>query len=130
MTSGTEREPAKHRLPGIYGLTESTGGVLQLDPADHDPDGPRAHLLRSAGKPLPWVELRVADTETGAELAMIPIENSLHGRITDIHHLLPTSGLHIIGEHFLPIHFQLMAPVGAKLDGIRFVHSQIPALGQ
>jgi long-chain acyl-CoA synthetase len=48
-------------LYGIYGLTESTGGVVQLDPADHDPDGPRARLLRSAGRPLPWVELRVVD---------------------------------------------------------------------
>jgi len=56
-------------LYGIYGLTESTGGVVQLDPADHDPDGPREHLLRAAGRPLPWVELRVADTSTGAELA-------------------------------------------------------------
>lgn len=53
---------------GIYGLTESTGGVLQLDPADHDPDGPREHLLRSAGKPLPWVELRIADPDTGREV--------------------------------------------------------------
>jgi long-chain acyl-CoA synthetase len=49
-------------------LTESTGGVLQLDPADHDPDGPREHLLRSAGKPFPWVELRIADPDTGREL--------------------------------------------------------------
>jgi long-chain acyl-CoA synthetase len=56
-------------LYGIYGLTESTGGVIQLDPADHDPDGPREHLLRAAGRPLPWVELRIADTVTGAELA-------------------------------------------------------------
>jgi long-chain acyl-CoA synthetase len=54
-------------LYGIYGLTESTGGVVQLDPADHEPDGPRAHLLRSAGRPLPWVELRVVDPDTGAE---------------------------------------------------------------
>ncbi len=54
-------------LYGIYGLTESTGGVLQLDPADHDPDGPREHLLRSAGKPLPWVEMRIVDPEAGAE---------------------------------------------------------------
>jgi long-chain acyl-CoA synthetase len=54
---------------GIYGLTESTGGVIQLDPADHDPDGPRRHLLRSAGRPLPWVELRIADPDSGAELA-------------------------------------------------------------
>ena len=56
-------------LYGIYGLTESTGGVVQLDPADHDPDGPREHLLRAAGRPLPWVDLRIADPVTGAELA-------------------------------------------------------------
>jgi long-chain acyl-CoA synthetase len=54
-------------LFGIYGLTESTGGVVQLDPADHDPGGPREHLLRSVGKPLPWVELRVADPLSGVE---------------------------------------------------------------
>lgn len=55
-------------LYGIYGLTESTGGITQLDPADHDPDGPREHLLRSAGRPFPWVELRIADPATGDEL--------------------------------------------------------------
>ncbi|MCP4381663.1 MAG: prephenate dehydratase [Hyphomicrobiales bacterium] len=65
-----------------------------------------------------------------ADLAMIPIENSVAGRVADIHHLLPTSGLHIIGEHFLPIHFQLMAPRGATIDGIKSVHSHIHALGQ
>jgi len=52
-------------LYGIYGLTESTGGVVQLSPADHDPGGTREHLLRSAGRPLPWVELRIADRVTG-----------------------------------------------------------------
>ncbi len=54
-------------LYGIYGLTESTGGVVQLDPADHDPGGPREHLLVSAGRPFPWVELRIADPITGVE---------------------------------------------------------------
>ena len=52
---------------GVYGLTESTGGVVQLEPQDHDPDGPRAHLLRSAGKPLPWVDVRIVDPDSGAE---------------------------------------------------------------
>ena len=55
-------------LFGVYGLTESTGGVVNLEPDDHDPDGPREHLLRSAGRPLPWVELRIADPATGDEL--------------------------------------------------------------
>jgi long-chain acyl-CoA synthetase len=56
-------------LFGVYGLTESTGGVVQLDPEDHDPDGPRAHLLRAAGKPLPWVEVRVVDPDRGSDCA-------------------------------------------------------------
>jgi long-chain acyl-CoA synthetase len=56
-------------LFGVYGLTETTGGVVQLDPEDHDPDGPREHLLRSAGRPLPWVQLRIVDPSTGDELA-------------------------------------------------------------
>ena len=48
-------------LFGLYGLTESTGGVVALEPEDHDPGGPREHLLRSAGRPYPWVELTIAD---------------------------------------------------------------------
>ena len=55
-------------LFGVYGLTETTGGVVQLDPADHDPGGPREHLLRSAGRPLPWVELRIVDRRPAREL--------------------------------------------------------------
>ena len=71
-----------------------------------------------------------AVTKGEADLAMIPIENSLAGRVADIHHLLPTSGLHIVGEYFLPIHFQLMGVKGATLKGIKSVHSHIHALGQ
>ncbi|POF34011.1 prephenate dehydratase [Roseibium marinum] len=65
-----------------------------------------------------------------ADLAMIPIENSVAGRVADIHHLLPKSDLHIIGEYFMPIRFQLMAPRGATLDGLKKVQSHIHALGQ
>ena len=61
---------------------------------------------------------------------MIPIENSIAGRVADIHHLLPHANLHIIGEHFLPIHFNLMAPKGATLSTIKSVESHIHALGQ
>lgn len=71
-----------------------------------------------------------AVTNGTADLAMIPIENSLAGRVADIHHLLPDSGLHIVGEHFLPIQFQLMAPKGASRKTIKTVHSHIHALGQ
>ena len=65
-----------------------------------------------------------------AELGMIPIENSIAGRVADIHHFLPGSGLNIIGEFFLPIHFQLMAVRGASIEGLKSVHSHIHALGQ
>src|SRR3569623_3399640 len=61
---------------------------------------------------------------------MIPIENSVAGRVADIHHLLPQSGLFIVGEHFLPVHHQLMAPRGAKLTDIKTVESHVHALGQ
>jgi long-chain acyl-CoA synthetase len=55
-------------LFGIYGLTETTGAITQLDPADHDPDGPRERLLRSAGRPYPWAELRIVDPARGVVL--------------------------------------------------------------
>ena len=83
--------------------------------------------------PLPcatFEDVFAAVKDNQARLAMLPIENSLHGRITDIHHLLPESGLFITGEHFLRIHHQLMAIKGATLEGIKSVMSQIPALGQ
>ncbi|WP_421693976.1 prephenate dehydratase [Aestuariivirga sp.] len=70
----------------------------------------------------------VADGE--AALAMIPIDNSVAGRVADIHHLLPRSNLYIIGEHFLPVHHQLMIVPGADPAKIRTVHSHVHALGQ
>jgi prephenate dehydratase len=65
-----------------------------------------------------------------ADLAMIPIENTIAGRVADIHHLLPDSKLHIVGEYFLPIHFQLMVLPGVKIEEIKAVYSHIHALGQ
>jgi long-chain acyl-CoA synthetase len=56
-------------LFGIYGLTETTGAITQLDPADHDPEGPREYLLRSAGRPYPWVELQIVDPHSRARRA-------------------------------------------------------------
>ena len=72
-----------------------------------------------------------AAVEAGeADLAMIPIDNSIAGRVADIHHFLPSSGLHIVAEHFLRIQFALMALPGTKLEDIRTVHSHVHALGQ
>jgi long-chain acyl-CoA synthetase len=51
----------------VYGLTETTGAITELPAADHDPEGPRARLLRSAGKPYPWVEVRIADPDSGRD---------------------------------------------------------------
>lgn len=65
-----------------------------------------------------------------ADLAMIPVENSVAGRVADIHHLMPTSGLNIIGEYFLPIHHQLVGLRGAKLEDIESIQSHVMALGQ
>jgi prephenate dehydratase len=65
-----------------------------------------------------------------AGLAMIPIENSIAGRVADIHHLLPESGLQIIDEYFLPIHFQLMALPGATMSSVRTVRSHPHAFWQ
>ena len=65
-----------------------------------------------------------------ADRAMIPIENSIAGRVADIHNLLPASNLHIIGETFLPIRFQLLALPGATLSHLKSVHSHVHALGQ
>lgn len=64
------------------------------------------------------------------QLGMIPVENSIAGRVADVHHLLPSSGLRIIGERFKPIHFQLMANPGTKLEDVATVLSMPFALGQ
>jgi len=81
--------------------------------------------------PCPTFEDAFNAVEKGdADLAMIPIENTLAGRVADIHHLLPQSSLYIIGEYFLPIHFQLMVLPGVKREEIKTVHSHIHALGQ
>ena len=83
--------------------------------------------------PLPratFEDAFAAVQDGSAELAMIPIENSIAGRVADIHSLLPASGLHIVGETFLPIHFQLLAVPGARIEDLRSVHSHIHALGQ
>ncbi len=65
-----------------------------------------------------------------APLAMIPIENSLAGRVSDIYHLLPVAGLAIVGEHFLPIRHQLLGVPGARVEDLRTVESHVMALGQ
>jgi len=68
--------------------------------------------------------------ESHAALGMIAVENSIAGRVADIHHLLPGSGLHIIGEHFQRVNHHLLAPKGASLATLKTVHSHVHALSQ
>ena len=65
-----------------------------------------------------------------AHLAMIPVENTVAGRVSDIYHLLPQGGLHIIGERYFPVHHQLLGVKGAQLSDIRTARSHHMALGQ
>ena len=82
-------------------------------------------------RPYPTFEEAIKAVECGdAERAMLPIENSTAGRVSDLHTLLPDSTLSIVGEYFLPIHHQLMALPGVVLSDIRVVRSHAMALGQ
>jgi len=65
-----------------------------------------------------------------AALAMLPVENSVAGRVADIHHLLPDSGLHIIGEHFARVEHHLLAVPGATIADLKTVRSHVHALSQ
>lgn len=64
------------------------------------------------------------------DFAVIPIENTIAGRVSDVHHLLPEAGLYIVGEHFQPIRHALMGPKGSTLNTITHVHSHVMALPQ
>lgn len=64
------------------------------------------------------------------DLAMIPVDNTLAGRVADVHHLLPKGDLHIIGEHFLPVHHTLLGVRGAKVEDLEQVHSHLHAIPQ
>lgn len=83
--------------------------------------------------PLPCASFETAMAavrDGAAALAMLPCENSLAGRVPDMHALLPGSGLSLVGEHFQRVEHCLLAPRGASLAGLRRVHSHAVALGQ
>ncbi|MBT3990474.1 MAG: prephenate dehydratase [Rhodospirillaceae bacterium] len=65
-----------------------------------------------------------------AKYLLIPIDNTVAGRVADIHHLLPDSGLHIIGEHFQRVEHHLLAVKGTKIEELTYVHSHVHALNQ
>ena len=99
--------------------------------------GANSHLACRAAHPdlvplaCPTFEDALAAVREGrAVYAMIPIENSVAGRVADIHHLLPDAQLYIIAEHFERVRHQLLAPRNATLETLHSVHSHIQALGQ
>ena len=83
--------------------------------------------------PLPcesFSEMIAAVQNGDAELAMVPVENSTAGRVADIHHLLPESGLYIIGEHYQPVYHKLLGLKGVRPEQITEVHSHEQGLAQ
>jgi len=75
-------------------------------------------------------DMLAAVSDGKARYAMVPVENSVAGRVADIHHLLPSSGLYIVGEHFQRVNHHLLGVRGASLDGLREVHSHAQGLAQ
>src|SRR5205807_789713 len=105
--------------------------VFQGEPGSYSHLAAREALPHCEAIAAPTFEDAFAWIREGAvDLGLIPVENSLHGRIADIHYLLPDSPLYILGEHFLRVRHQLMAISGATLSSITTVVSQEPALGQ
>jgi prephenate dehydratase len=105
--------------------------AYQGEPGANSDIACRAVYPDFASLPCATFEDALAAVSDGvADCAMIPIENSLAGRVADIHALLPTAGLFIVGEYFLPIHFQLLGLKGAKIEALTAVYSHVHALGQ
>ena len=105
--------------------------AFQGEPGAYANIAAREAIPHAVAIPRPTFDEAVDAVRSGdADLAIIPVENSLMGRIADIHHLLPDAGLHIVGEHFLRIQHQLLGIKGAKLEGLKRVYSQGPALAQ
>ena len=105
--------------------------AFQGEPGANSHEACRTHFSDYEPTPCATFEDAFEAIKSGeCALGMIPIENSIAGRVADVHHLLPNSGLKIIGERFKPIRFQLMANPGAPLSGIKTVASMPIALGQ
>jgi prephenate dehydratase len=105
--------------------------AFQGEPGAYANLAAREAVPHALAVPAPTFEDAIEAARRGdTDLVIIPVENSLIGRIADIHHLLPDSGLHIVGEHFLPIRHQLMGLREAALEEITSVYSQAPALAQ
>ena len=91
----------------------------------------REHFPAYRPRPYPTFEAAFEAARSGAcALAMIPLENSIAGRVADVHHLLPRSGLKIVGERYMRIRFDLMANPGVRIEDVTTVASHMMALAQ
>jgi len=105
--------------------------AFQGEPGANSDEACRTHFPDHEPVPHATFEDAFEAVKSGdCQLGMIPVENSIAGRVSDVHHLLPASGLKIIGERFKPIHFQLMANPGVALADVRTVISMPFAVGQ
>ena len=111
--------------------TESRNIVYQGEPGAFSHLACQTYFPDMTPMPCPSFASAFAKVRAGdASLAMIPVENTLAGRVSDIYHLLPEGGLYITGEEYLPVHHQLLALPGAKLSDITSARSHPMALGQ
>jgi prephenate dehydratase len=105
--------------------------AFQGEPGANSHEACRTYFPDYEAVPCATFEEAFEAIKTGAcQLGMIPIENSIAGRVADVHHLLPASGLKIVGERFKPIRFQLMANKGVTLDQVKIATSMPIALSQ
>ena len=112
-------------------MTEELKIAFQGEPGANSDEACRSHFPEMEPYPCATFEEAFEAVKTGVcALAMIPVENSIAGRVADVHHLLPSSGLSIIGERFKPIRFQLMVNPGVKLEDVKTVASMPIALAQ
>jgi prephenate dehydratase len=112
-------------------MTDRPRIAFQGEPGANSDEACRAYFPGHDPIPHPAFDEAFEAVQTGdCALAMIPVENSIAGRVADVHHLLPSSGLKIIAEHFKPIHFQLMVNPGTALKDVKTVISMPFAASQ
>lgn len=105
--------------------------AFQGEPGAFSHQACREHFPEFEPVPCATFDDAFAAVQSGeCRYGLIPIENLLAGRVSDVHHLLPRSKLRIIGERFLPIHMQLMAPAGTRVQDLTSVQSHPMALAQ
>ncbi|HEX6015411.1 MAG TPA: prephenate dehydratase [Geminicoccaceae bacterium] len=117
--------------------TTETGGDPESTIAFQGRPGAYSHMACRQAFPeltaLPchsFEDAFAAVREGQARFAMIPVDNTLAGRVADVHHLLPRGGLHIIGEHFVRVNHQFLGVPGSSPETVKVVESHVHAVGQ